>query len=63
MKFIHLGDLHLGKNGNDFSMIEDQKYILNEIITIIKAEAVDGVLLAGDIYDRSVPSEEAVKVL
>lgn len=63
MKFIHLGDLHLGKNVNDFSMIEDQKYILNEIITIIKEEAIDGVLLAGDIYDRSVPSEEAVKVL
>lgn len=63
MKFIHLGDLHLGKNVNDFSMIDDQKYILKEIIGIIKAENIDAVLLAGDIYDRSVPSEEAVKVL
>lgn len=63
MKFIHLADLHLGKNVNDFSMIEDQKYILNEIISIIKAENIDGVLIAGDIYDRTVPSEEAVKVL
>lgn len=63
MKFIHLGDLHLGKHVNDFSMIEDQKYILKEIIDIITRENVDGVLLAGDIYDRAVPSEEAVKVL
>lgn len=62
MKFIHLGDLHLGKNVNDFSMIEDQKYILEEVIRIIKSESVDGVLLAGDIYDRSVPSEEAVRL-
>lgn len=62
MKFIHLGDLHLGKNVNEFSMIEDQKYILNEIIEIIKKESVDGVLIAGDIYDRSIPSEEAVKL-
>lgn len=63
MKFIHLGDLHLGKNVNDFSMIEDQKYILNKIIEMTKTENVDAVILAGDIYDRSVPSEEAVKVL
>lgn len=62
MKFIHLGDLHLGKNVNEFSMIEDQKYILNEIIKIIKKESVDAVLIAGDIYDRSIPSEEAVKL-
>ena len=62
MKFIHLGDLHLGKNVNDFSMIEDQRYILDQIIDIIEARQIDGVLLAGDIYDRSVPSEEAVKL-
>lgn len=62
MKFIHLGDIHLGKNVNEFSMIEDQKYILNEILEIIEKESVDAVLLAGDIYDRSVPSEEAVKL-
>ena len=63
MKFIHLGDLHLGKNVNDFSMIEDQKYILNRIIDLVKEESADAVILAGDIYDRTVPSEEAVKVL
>ncbi|MBR4019853.1 MAG: exonuclease SbcCD subunit D [Firmicutes bacterium] len=62
MKFIHLGDLHLGKNVNDFSMIEDQRYILNQITDIIEAQEIDAVLLAGDIYDRSIPSEEAVKL-
>lgn len=62
MKFIHLGDLHLGKNVNDFSMIEDQRYILDQITGIIQERQIDGVLLAGDIYDRSIPSEEAVKL-
>ena len=62
MKFIHLGDLHLGKNVNDFSMIEDQRYILDQIIGIIEERDIDAVLLAGDIYDRSIPSEEAVKL-
>ena len=63
MKFLHLGDLHLGKTVYEFNMIEDQKYILNQILDLIKVHGVDGVLLAGDIYDRSVPSEEAVKLL
>ena len=63
MKLIHLSDLHLGKRVNEFSMIEDQKYILNQILGIIDEEAPDGVLLAGDIYDRPVPSAEAVQLL
>ncbi|MDO4647149.1 MAG: exonuclease SbcCD subunit D [Eubacteriales bacterium] len=62
MKLIHLGDLHLGKNVNDFSMIEDQKYILKEILEIAEEREVDGVLIAGDVYDRTVPSEEAVRL-
>ncbi len=62
MKFIHLGDLHLGKNVNDFSMIEDQRYILDQVVDIIEDRQIDAVLLAGDIYDRSIPSEEAVKL-
>lgn len=62
MKFIHLSDLHLGKRVNEFSMIEDQKYILLEIINIIDEEKPDGVLVAGDIYDKSIPSEEAVSL-
>lgn len=62
LKLIHLSDLHLGKSLNEFSLIEDQKYILNRIIEIIERKQIDAVLIAGDIYDRSVPSEEAVKL-
>lgn len=62
MKFIHLSDLHLGKRVNEFSMIEDQKYILTKIINIIDNEQPDGLLIAGDVYDRSVPSEEAMQL-
>ena len=60
MKFIHLSDLHLGKRVLEFSMIEDQEYILKEILTIINNEKPDGVLIAGDVYDKSVPSEDAM---
>lgn len=63
MKLIHLSDLHLGKKVNEFSMIEDQKYILTKIINIIDEEKPDGVIIAGDIYDKSVPSTEAVALL
>lgn len=60
MKLMHLGDLHLGKHVHEFSMIEDQRYILKEIIQIAKEQSVDAVLIAGDLYDRSLPGEEAV---
>lgn len=60
MKLIHLSDLHLGKRVNEFSMLEDQRYILREILGIIDEEKPDGVLIAGDVYDKSVPSAEAV---
>ncbi|GAB5613360.1 exonuclease SbcCD subunit D [Faecalimonas hominis] len=62
MKFIHLSDLHIGKRVNEFSMIEDQKYILRQVIELVQKERPDGVLLAGDIYDKPVPSAEAVQV-
>lgn len=62
MKFIHLSDLHLGKRVNEFSMIEDQQYILTKIINIIDEENPDAVIVAGDVYDRSVPSEEAMQL-
>lgn len=62
MKLIHLSDLHLGKRVNEYSMLEDQQFILREIINIIEAEAPDGVMVAGDIYDKSVPSGEAVRL-
>ena len=62
MKFIHLSDLHLGKRVNEFSMIEDQEYILTKIINVIDDEKPDAVIIAGDIYDKSVPSAEAVQL-
>ena len=63
MKFIHLSDLHLGKRVFDFNLSEDQKYILKEILEVIDSETPDAVLIAGDIYDKSVPSTEAVEIL
>jgi len=63
MKLIHLSDLHLGKRVNEFSMLEDQQYILTEILQIIDQEKPDGVMIAGDVYDKSVPSAEAVALL
>ena len=62
MKLIHLSDLHLGKRVNEFSMLEDQAFILQEILRIIDEEQPQAVLLAGDIYDKSVPSGEAVQL-
>jgi exonuclease SbcD len=63
MKFLHLGDLHLGKSLGDFNLGGDQKYILDEILGIIQQYNVDAVLVAGDVYDRAVPSEEATNLL
>ena len=63
MKLLHLSDLHIGKRVYEFSMLEDQKYILGEILGIVDRERPDGVLLAGDIYVKTVPSGEAVQVL
>ena len=60
MKLVHLSDLHLGKIVNGFSMVEDQKYILTKILKIIDEEKPDAVLIAGDVYDKSIPSSEAV---
>lgn len=62
MKFIHISDLHLGKRINGFSMLEDQEYILTKIINIIDEEQPDGILIAGDVYDKPVPSEEAMQL-
>ena len=56
MKFLHISDLHIGKRVNEFSMIEDQKYILRQIKEIALEKQVDAVMIAGDIYDKPVPS-------
>ena len=63
MKLIHLSDLHLGKRVNDFPMLEDQAYILDRILEIAGEEQPDAVLIAGDVYDKTVPSAEAVALL
>ena len=63
MKFLHLADLHLGKRVNGFSMLEDQAHILRQILAILDDEQPDGVLIAGDVYDKSVPPVEAVELL
>lgn len=62
MKLIHLSDLHLGKRLNEFSMGEDQEYILNQILQIVEAEQPDAVVIAGDVYDKAIPSVEAVSL-
>lgn len=62
MKFFHLSDLHLGRRMYEFSLMEDQTYILDEILRLTDKESPDAVLLAGDIYDRAVPSAEAVEL-
>lgn len=62
MKFIHLSDLHIGKRLCEYSLIDDQRYILNQILDIIKEEEPDGIIIAGDVYDKSIPSEEAVEL-
>ena len=63
MRFLHLSDLHLGKRLCEFSMLEEQRYILEEILTLLDETPVDGVLLAGDLYDKPVPPAEAVRLL
>lgn len=63
MKILHLGDLHLGKRVNEISMIEDQKFILDQIVTLVKEEKIDVILLCGDIYDKAIPTIEAIHLL
>ena len=63
MKLLHIGDLHIGKRVNEISMLSEQKHILDQILTLAGTHGVDGILIAGDIYDKSTPSAEAVRVL
>ena len=62
MKFVHLSDLHIGKRVHEYSMLEDQRYILTKIINIIDEIKAQGVIIAGDIYDKPVPPAEAVQL-
>ena len=63
MRFLHLSDLHLGKRVCEFSMLNDQRYILEQILSLLDSRPVDAVLLAGDLYDKPVPPAEAVRLL
>lgn len=62
MKLFHLADLHIGKRYNELSLIDDQRYILDKILSLCDSEKPDGVIIAGDVYDKSVPSAEAVEL-
>lgn len=62
MVFLHLGDLHIGKSLGDFDLIDDQAFILDQLTCIAERNGADAVLIAGDIYDKSVPSEAAVSL-
>lgn len=63
MRFMHLADLHIGKRVNGYPMLEDQKYVLQQVLQVASEQSLDGVILAGDIYDKTVPAGEAVQVL
>jgi len=62
MKFLHLSDLHIGKNVNGFSMIPDQKHILRQILECVRTEKPTAVIIAGDVYDRAIPGVDAVRL-
>ena len=62
MKFVHLADLHIGKRVHEYNMLEEQRHILGEILCVIGEERPDAVLIAGDVYDKAVPSAEAVEL-
>lgn len=63
MKLLHLGDLHLGKSLGDFDLTKDQEYLLEQLLEVIDRQSVDAVLIAGDVYDKAIPSEAATRML
>lgn len=63
MKLLHVGDLHLGKSLGDFDLTEDQEYILDQLLGIVEKQSADAVLIAGDVYDKAVPGEAAIRML
>lgn len=62
MKILHLSDLHFGKNLNGFSLYHDQQYMNRQILTIAKQEAIDAIIIAGDVFDKSVPNTQAIQL-
>jgi exonuclease SbcD len=63
MKFIHTSDWHIGRQFHNISLLEDQKHVLEQVLAYIEQESVDALVIAGDVYDRSVPPSSAVKLL
>src|SRR3989442_15237630 len=63
MRFLHTSDWHLGRTFFGRSLVEDQNYVLNQILEIVRKTKLDAILIAGDIYDRSVPPTDAVEAL
>ncbi len=63
MKLMHVGDLHLGRSLGDFDLTEDQEYLLDQLLDIVEKQSVDAVLIAGDVYDKAIPSEAATRML
>lgn len=63
MKLMHIGDLHLGKSLGDYDLTEDQEYLLDQLLEIAEKKSVDAVLIAGDVYDKAIPSEAATRML
>ncbi len=62
MRILHTADLHIGKVVNNFTMLEDQKYVLTQMVDIVKEQKIQAFIIAGDVYDRPIPSAEAVSV-
>lgn len=62
MRILHTADLHIGKTVNNFSMLEDQKYVLTQMVNMVKGQNIQAFIIAGDVYDRPIPAAEAVEV-
>ena len=62
MRFIHLSDLHIGRQLHQYNLKEDQEHILGEVVEYAKMLRPDAIVIAGDVYDKSVPSAEAVGI-
>ena len=63
MRLLHIADLHIGKRVCEFSMVDDQRHILTQVLDLLRGGTVDALLVAGDLYDKPSPSSEAVSVV
>lgn len=63
MKLLHIADIHIGKRVSEFSLLDDQRFVLTQIINLVRAHHIDAILVAGDVYDKSLPSTDAVALV